>query len=137
MEDLKSKQVLFDKIFNNHKGKENLNFNDLKIENIDILRNTLKKNYQKFIDQALDPFVIKTLEKLNPKGGTNVVKRDNNDINIEINEVEKLSLSEDVNFTAKNQINDQISFKQVIKVILFSKYKQIIRELVRIIEDIT
>jgi len=46
-------------------------------------------------------------------------------------------MSEDFNFTTKNQINDQISFKQVIKVILFSKYKQIIRELVRIIEDIT
>lgn len=74
MEDLKSKQVLFDKIFNNHKGKEQLSFNDLKIENIDMLRNTLKKNYQKFIDQALDPFVIKTLQKLNPKGGTNVIE---------------------------------------------------------------
>jgi hypothetical protein len=127
MEDLRSKQIMFDKIFNNHKGKRQFDFSDLKIENLDVLRTTLKKNYQKFIDQALDPFVIKTLEKMNPKGGTNVVKRDQNDINREINEVEKLSMSEDFNFTTKNQINDQISFKQVIKVILFSKYKQIIR----------
>jgi len=75
---------------------------------------------------------------MNPKGGTNDIKRERlKDIENEILEVEKLSLSEDVNFTAKNQINDHISFKQVIKVILFSKYKQIIRELVRIIEDIT
>ena len=65
---------MFDKIFNNHKGNKQLNFSDLKIENIDILRGTLKKNYHKFIDQALDPFVIKTLEKMNPKGGTNAIK---------------------------------------------------------------
>lgn len=137
MEDLRSKQILFDKIFNSNKGAHQLSFSDLNEENIDLLRNTLKKNYEKFVEQALDPFVIKTLEKMNPKGGTNVVKRDLTEIRSEIQEVEQLSETENVNFTVKNQINDHISFKQVIKVILFSKYKQIIRELVRIIEDIT
>jgi len=137
MEDLRSKQILFDKIFNSNKGADHLDFSHLNEDNIDLLRNTLKKNYEKFVVQALDPFVIKTLEKMNPKGGTNVVKRDLNEIRDEIQEVEKLSVSENLNFSVKNQINDHISFKQVIKVILFSKYKQIIRELVRIIEDVT
>jgi len=45
MEDLRTKQIIFDKIFNTtHKGATQFTFEDLKVDNISLLRNTLKKN---------------------------------------------------------------------------------------------